>query len=50
MKRKFCQFVRSYCTLDFRLTAEQQQVADRKKRARRYEVLNHTAGAKAVFA
>lgn len=49
MKRKFCQFVRTYATLDFRMDAQEQAVQARRKAARRYEVLNHTAGKVSVF-
>lgn len=49
MKAKFMRFVRSYVTMDLRLTAEQVQLRDIKRKALRHEVLKHTAGKRSVF-
>lgn len=49
MKAKFMRFVRSYVTMDLRLTAEQEWLRDIKRKALRHEVLKHTAGKRSVF-
>lgn len=48
-KMIFSRFVRSYKTLDFRTTTEQQMIADRRKQAQRYETLKHTNGKRSEF-
>lgn len=42
-------FRKSRCVVDLRTDAVSQLVADRRKRAMRYETLKHTAGKRAVF-
>lgn len=49
IKRRLFKFVRSYTTMDFRMDHSAQILAAIKRKALRYQVLNHTGGYKADF-
>lgn len=49
IKRKFMQFAKSFTTLDFRTTAQEQRIAAIKRKAHRHETLRHTAGIRSDF-
>lgn len=49
MKRIFCRFVKSREIHNFLITEHDKMLADRKKRAARFEVLKHTKGKRSVF-
>lgn len=48
-KMKLCRFVRTVAMLDMRATADAQEAKRIKTKARRYEVLKHTAGYRSSF-
>lgn len=49
IKRKFMQFAKSFTTLDFRTSAQEQHMAAIKRKALRYQTLKHTGGQLADF-
>lgn len=49
IKMKFMRFVRSYTTLDFRTTTEEQMIAERLLRTRKFEIMKHTAGLRSEY-
>lgn len=49
IKMNFSRFVRSYQTIDFRTTCEEQMVADRLRRTRKFEIMKHTAGLRSEY-
>ncbi|QQM18166.1 hypothetical protein PQD73_gp002 [Stenotrophomonas phage Salva] len=49
MKRIFCRFVKSREIHNFLITEHDKMLADRKKRAARFEVLKHTKGKRSDY-